>query len=80
MYLMCINLLMPYIIWHDSYLCQVTLGRADSILDDTRPDDIDLAVLRNIQTTSKRSTKLNDGLKNMKLRIHNMELATNRVW
>lgn len=56
----------------------MTLGRADSILDDTRPDDLDLAVLRNIQATSKRTAKLNDGLKNVKLRIHNMEM-TNRV-
>ena len=55
------------------FYSQVTLSRADSLLDDSRPPDIDLAVLKSIKTTAKRSTQLNHGLKDMKLRIHNME-------
>ena len=48
------------------------MGGLDSYLDETKPEDVDLAVLKNIRTTAKRSNHINDSIKDMKLRIHKM--------
>ncbi|XP_067935598.1 coiled-coil domain-containing protein 77-like isoform X2 [Watersipora subatra] len=52
---------------------KVKLAQADSLLDDDRPTDLDLEVLKNIKTTAKRSTQLSHGLKDMKIKLHNLE-------
>jgi len=55
-------------------LCfQVTLSKAESLLDESRPPDLDLAVLKNIRSTAKHNTKIKGGLNNLKLRIHELE-------
>jgi len=55
------------------WILQVTLGDTDSYLDETRPDDIDLDVLRNVHGTTMRSQKITNDLNKLKKKIHNLE-------
>ena len=53
-------------------LLQVTIGMQED-LNEKRPDDIDMQMLRNVRRTAGRSKELVDELKTLKAKVYGME-------
>ena len=51
---------------------QVTLGLTED-LDEKRPDDLDMQILRNVRRTAGRSKELQNDLKTLKAKVYGME-------
>lgn len=53
-------------------LYKVTLGLAEE-MDEKRPDDLDLRILRNVRLSTGRSQKIMGELKNLKSKVYSLE-------
>ncbi len=51
---------------------KVTLGMVED-LDEKRPDDLDMQILRNIRRTAGRSKEMMSELKTLKAKVYGME-------
>ncbi len=54
------------------FVSQVTLGLSEDV-DDARPEDVDLLILRNVRRTAGRSTHLMGELKGLKAKVYGLE-------
>ncbi len=62
----------PLFLKHFAFFFQVTLGLSEG-MDETRPEDIDLLILRNVRRTAGRSKHLMGELKGLKAKVYGLE-------